>query len=549
MFINFKRLIRTMMGLFVMAAMLAAGNTAVFAEDPAGGGAQEDPPVPAERMVYNSTDNFSTASGDGTWDDGIWSAQVLSNSSGAYTNLKYTCANATEWCSGKTGNWDATVVSGSKIQAEAGGTSEDWGVRTFTAPEKGTINLTSEACAESDGGAAFYFRIVLENSCGIKRTLFPESGDYGTYYPWGTVDAINIENIAVDKNDKIRYEIRRWGTSAKHATLPLVSTITYTEITEIDEYQFKTEYSSDENFKIEENVNGIWDGVWQGANYSTGYDRYAPLTTIVTVYTRLAPKNGMYSDATHANSSAVAGSVMKTKNGGSTDLVVNSFLVPRDGLVSIAPGILRRHKDLTLGNPAGQSGEDDATSVKVRIRVTRYATGETELLWPLNSEDGFAHGAVGKGDYLSTPELLVHVNWGDKIRFEFTEDPKSNNSQYFIWKQSVRYSPTLISESGKTVTDFKDAVAADVTAAIPAYSDLQDVSEAVALVVFYDNNGMMYDLKMQQINDFTQPIRIPLGEAKDLTAGSVKVLLLDSLQSLNPISIFGSEALVSGQAN
>lgn len=538
MLVNGKRLSSAMVGLFVAASMLASMSTAVFADETTG------ETTPEERTVYTSTDNFSIASGDGTWDDGVWSAQVLSNEKGTYTNLTYTCNNETEWCSESNGKWDEFVVSGSKIQAAKGGASEDWGVRTFTAPDTGKVNLTSDACI-AERETAFYFRIVLENAAGVRKTLFPSDKAYETYYGWGTVAAINIENIDINKGDKIHYEIRRWGSSTAHAPLPLVSTVTYTDITPFDAYSQKEEYSSEENFKVEANVNGIWDGVWQGANYSTGLDKYDPLTLPVSVYTRLGSKNGMYSNVSaNANSSAVAGSVMKTKNGTSTDLVVNSFLVPRDGLVSIAPGILRRHKDSVLGNPAGQSGDDDACGVKARIRVTRYATGETEQLWPLDQEDGFAHATVGKGAVLNTPELTVRVHWGDKIRFEFTEDPKSANMQYFIWKQSVRYAPKLVSASGEIITDFAAAVGAGVTAAIPAYSDLKDITDAVALVAFYDGEGGLYDVKIQPVSDFSQLIRIPLGEAKDLTAGSVKILLFDSMRTINPIYPFGGETLI-----
>ena len=366
---------------------------------------------------YVSTDDFSTSAGNGKWGE-VWSAQLFSNSQGAYTNMTCTCNGDKEWCNGWNGNWTAFTVSGDKLQATKDVNSADWASRTFTAPVAGTVTLTSEQC-QATSATSFKFRIVLESKSGEKRTLFPadatEDKSYAEYSGWGIVDAICIDGVEVSAGDKIHYELSRSGSNASAAVLPFVSTVTYTEYTQEGD---TVVYDPAENY-TNTSGDGTWGEVWSAQLCSAAGNEYSNMR-----FTH----GDAYCNGFNGNWKGflVSASTMQTAATQSEDSAVRTFTAPMDGIVTLGKCEFQE----TGGGAAG-----------VRITIARQ-NGNTETVWPKPSDSGVEDGykVFAAWEWVTQPAIRnLAVARGDKIHFEGKKKSADAKSSKFAWSSTVTY--------------------------------------------------------------------------------------------------------------
>ena len=173
-----------------------------------------------ERLVYQSSTNFSIETGDGTWDDGIWAAQVLNPDTDTYTNLTYGMSYG-NWSADGTAeadvygvneNMNDHVVGAYRIQPPSNGrwanvdTRTHYAVKTFTAPKAGNITITSDkgGITPADGSKP-KVRIRKGNADGSYTVLMQEAqlGTQGVVFDTGSI------STTIAEGETIHFEIVR----------------------------------------------------------------------------------------------------------------------------------------------------------------------------------------------------------------------------------------------------------------------------------------------------------------------------------------------------
>ncbi|MDD6484666.1 MAG: endo-1,4-beta-xylanase, partial [Clostridiales bacterium] len=168
------------------------------------------------RMIYSSADRFSTDSGDGKWDKGIWSAQILNPLTDEYVNINGINSNKFIDCEESeaytyvaendmaVGAYRITPPNDSvQFESETGAWYTS---RTFTAPKAGEVTLTcDENKITSDDDSAPKFRIRKVGRGGEITVLLDE-----------TVISNSTDNYAysalttnVLPGDRIHFEVAR----------------------------------------------------------------------------------------------------------------------------------------------------------------------------------------------------------------------------------------------------------------------------------------------------------------------------------------------------
>lgn len=189
------------------------------------------PTLPA----YNSSTNFSTSTGDGTWDGGVWRAEYWHPDWWSYVPLtnvhqngEYT-DNMWDW------SGEAIRVNGTDIMT-TNSSNTKFGVRAFIAPYKGTVTIKS-ADVVNQSGNGIYVRIIKTNrnnenietlwGNGVNNNWFGAS--FTPVYEWNTVKQDEIANIAVEEGDIIRFEAVSMDTGSSgtaHWTNEIIYTTT-----------------------------------------------------------------------------------------------------------------------------------------------------------------------------------------------------------------------------------------------------------------------------------------------------------------------------------
>lgn len=399
------------------------------------------------RDVYKSSENFSTASGDGSWDGGVWTANMLDTVTDIYTPLK----------TGGDSAWSehSVSVSGSEIVPfSAGATSATanahiGAAKTFTAPKDGFVRISYAPTVHHNGdtyGISVYqinkqmsFRVRHENIEGLK-TVYPLDGGYiNSNTGWNPaiyemVEANAVTNIIeVKQGDKLHFEVRKAtaGGDNWHGVYcdPVVE---YVSVPGYVPSQ-RMVYQSSAKFSIETS-DGTWDdGIWSAQILNPETDEYENLasTDLDREYIGKDSENAVAyvhsKDSGNNNNHAVGAFRIAPANNGVWSYeptrfwyVAKTFTAPRDGRISVSCGDNRLECN-------------DGRKPKVRIRKktadgrTISLMDETSLVWAgLNKAHNAKH---------------LNIKKGETIHFEVvrTDTSTKNTHSYVYWDPIVTY--------------------------------------------------------------------------------------------------------------
>lgn len=167
--------------------------------------------------IYQSSSNFSIDSGDGTWDDGLWTAQVLDND-GNYTPITATGNDSDVqgdyWGRGST----YIIVNDKYISAANNGggiynTTDDssfTAVKTFNAPMTGRVKITYGGHLASDNGGKTAFRVRKQSYTGELSQIYPTDGSYANSINASDyIEPIPPIEVELHKGDKLHFEVKR----------------------------------------------------------------------------------------------------------------------------------------------------------------------------------------------------------------------------------------------------------------------------------------------------------------------------------------------------
>lgn len=368
--------------------------------------------------VYTSTEKYSENT-NGTWDNGVWSAEVYSASNGTYTTL--TNKNGDDYCDAYPGHWDGFLANGKKLQTTAANSSDSV-VRAFTAPKDGIVTISQCREFQESGGNPLAIRITLTKS-GETTTIWPEAGidmavnkdnGYRDVGGWNFVTQRAVNDIEVSKGDIIRFEMKKQNSTDGSGVLNWENTVTYKHYT-----QAPITYSSLDNYSNAES-NATWNnGMWTAQTLSG------------TTYTNMAGKNGdeyCFGWTGNWDGFLAGGKKLQTAAGNSSDSAVRTFTAPRTGIVNIEKTKFQESNN-------GKAG--------VRIIIQRTGEETAETLWPdekidPNITDG--HISFGNWNWVTQREINgISVKKGDIIRFEMKKLNGSDERSVINWENKITY--------------------------------------------------------------------------------------------------------------
>ncbi len=166
----------------------------------------------------------------------------------------------------------------------------------------------------------------------------------------------------------------------------------------------------------------------------------------------------------------------------------------------------------------------------------------------------FNDAAIGKmvsmvnntsADYEGSQGLCVEV-YNDKILVkgrdfsnkqwisaaQFVVDINNNNPS----EEKPQIMPEFLDANGDKLNNFNSIVSTDnVKVHIPMTDEMKKNNAGTAIVAFYDSDGRYIKLCTEEITDFSNDIEFSMGETIKETGGSIKVVIWDSLNTMDPL--------------
>lgn len=198
----------------------------------------------AETTVYDSSADFAPDS-SGVW-GGVWSARCANVDWGSvyYMDMKASYnGGLARW----NGDWNGPLVNGTTMQLQAanesGVTDYNTTIRTFTAPEAGTIKIEAATISNNVGYSSDAKNLRIINATTGEK-IWPLSNNpngvtgeedwsniYLTVYSWNTLSQPEL-TVFVNEGDKINFEVRKpsTGTSTAAEEIKWTNVISYVEI-------------------------------------------------------------------------------------------------------------------------------------------------------------------------------------------------------------------------------------------------------------------------------------------------------------------------------
>lgn len=416
---------RFIVGLLTVAMLVTLIPVAAFATET------------EERLVYQSSTNFSIETGDGTWDDGIWAATLV-DLSGA--NPMYSTVTTTD-DSERFISEHGTYVDADEIAPVTQNANKDnyaiyGAAKTFTAPKSGniTISYADVANGENVGAVVKYawnqgmkFRITKQSGSNAATKIYPADAEYlenktnnGTII---VVESGVTTKTTVNEGDKIHFEVMRMDNKNPWQGVYCDPIITYTTEEEgggnggeTDDNEGetpvvpedKTVFQSSENFSTESG-DGTWDDVWSASmlNFNTN------------VYTILSADG----NAWKSNNVAIDNTHMIPYIGNKANVSANNhigvaktFTAPKDGYVKIYFATVKNpYNNTDYGISVHQANR------QMSFRIRHQSGTEVTKIYPITGD--FLESRLN--DYTSFEMLeadkvvnTIEIKQGDKIHFE-----------------------------------------------------------------------------------------------------------------------------------
>ncbi len=493
--------------------------------------------------TYNSAENFPTLSGDWvgcTWDNGVWQAETYNSETNTYADANYSYNGG---FANDSWTWNNAVIKGDTLTVAQGDLAlTQHPVRTFVAPEAGTVRIEATDIVHNTDAKKILFRISKNDSVIWSY----EIAWYGTS---GQPEQI----IDVAQGDKIRFEVIQLETRTWGYDINWTNTITYINGTQPEPTpdpgttpEPLPDPSGDTRFEFASNsaytnaaLNGTWDTVWsaqtaafEGASWSMVYTD-APYT-YGNDY--CANYNGNWDGPLVNGENLYVG---KTGNN-NAPFTVRTFTAPRNGELIIKSADIKNNSAMAL-----------------MTRVVKQANGvdAAQQLWPAAETDTSTTQWTNQGTYgliygwqtRNVEELCVTVKAGDKISFEAgKQNPDIDTGQLMAtWVNEIEYAdkpdmskPYFTSEAGNTLSTYEEIASADnAVLHIPQYEAFADAESAVVLAAYYDENSICKKVVMsEEFTDLSQPLEVELGEGAYSVNGSIKVFVWDGTDAMKPLA-------------
>ncbi len=393
------------------------------------------------RTVYKSSEYFSTTSGDGTWDNGIWSANVIDTTAGTYTVM--TGVGSGKWTGEKGTYVDADEIAPACGNNVVEGDLHIGATKTFTAPKDGYVKISyAESIHDAMTGGVFKYAWnqgfkyrVTQQSGTEMTTIFPKTGNYlennVNQHP-SMIEANTITNtIAVNQGDKIHFEILRNKAYESWQGVfcdPVVEYLADNTPTERMVYQSSVNFSTTSG-------DGTWDGgIWTAQLLNPETDEYVTLTKSDAERESIGKDMEAVEAYIHSkdaenigNNQAVGAYRISVANNGTWSdeatrfwYATKTFTAPRDGRISISCGDNRLESN-------------DGGKPMVRIR-RKTADGRTISLMDETSLEWSGYNKAHTAKHLD-------IKQGETIHFEAVRTKESGKSTYshVYWDPIVTY--------------------------------------------------------------------------------------------------------------
>ena len=262
--------------ILTLAVGMSIGRAAMFS----GVFAEGTDEAEQERLMYQSSDNYAISS-DGTWDGGIWSAQVYDLEKNAYSRMTDASSGAKWGVNYGTDDGDyyrLAVTNPDNYQrigaywmtpaarTKADGSHKNPAVKTFTAPKSGTVTI---ACGDNKfgpkDGMQSNTRIRLESGDGTLSTVWPSDAEYFTMPKDSTANVpYDPFSISLKQGEKLHFEVSRnvekLDTDSVWARIYWDPVVTYQSIDPDtpDEPDDQIRYQASEAFRAASNSDRHW---------------------------------------------------------------------------------------------------------------------------------------------------------------------------------------------------------------------------------------------------------------------------------------------------
>lgn len=416
----------------LLAAVVAATSLVpAAAEDAAADAGTTDS---EERLIYQSSTNFSTETADGTWDGGIWSAQLVNPETDETSMITGTVAlrdgmgaNA-EQASAYQTSAGGQAISAYRVMAAPRNNAENFtfnAAKVFTAPRTGrvTISCGGDKIQTSDGSKPSVRIRKLSNDSFSQ--VWPSSGstqlgDSSTNYKHDSI------TLTLKEGEKLYFEGIRNTNGRDHLWSfiywdPVVTYAPKSQVVQRERYQSSEFFNTD-------NADGTWDGgTWSAQLVDPETNKTSMIENIK------AARGGM-----GANGEEV--STYQTSDGGQAVSAYRITPSPRNNVENFSFNAAKVFTAPRSGKITISCGDDriqtsDGSGPSVRIR--KLTGSDFTQIWPASGSQKLGWAAFnGKHD-----DITLTVKKGDKLYFEGIRNTnvKDNMWSNIYWDPIVTY--------------------------------------------------------------------------------------------------------------
>ena len=425
-----------------IGVLLSSFNTA-FAEN---GG--------AERTVYQSSENFSIETADGTWDGGVWSAQLIDPETDEMSVITGTVelrdgmgADA-EQAAAYQASAGGQAISAYRVMPAPRNNVENFtfnAAKVFTAPRAGEVTITcgGDKIQTSDGsGPSVRIRKLTD---GEFTQIWPASGLQKL--SWSGFNGKHDDiTLTLNEGDKLCFEGLRNTNGKDHMWSfiywdPIVTYKADETPDTPDEPpapEDRDKFLSSEYFNIKA-ADGTWDsGVWAAEIVDPETDEILPITGTTDA------RDGMGANAEQA-------AAYQTSAGGHAVSAYRITPSPRNNVENFsfsAAKVFNAPKDgrviISCGEDKIQTSDGSGPSVRIR----KLTDGEFKQVWPSSGSQKLGWAAFnGKHD-----DITLTLSKGDKLYFEGL---RNINGKDHLWS-NIYWDPKITYQSGGDEPDNPD---------------------------------------------------------------------------------------------
>ena len=388
-----------------------------------------------ERLVYQSSENFSTASADGTWDGGVWSAQIIDPNSSAAMMITGTVAlrdglgeNAEPAAGYQTAD-GGHAVSAYRILPSPRNTVENFAysaAKVFTAPRTGSVTIScgGDKIQTTDGsGPSVRIRKL---SGGTMTQVWPSSGS--EKLGWAAYNGKHDDiKMTLKEGDKLYFEGMRNTNGKDHMWTfiywdPIVTYAPTAPVVQRDVYR------SSEFFSIE-----TADGTWDGGTWSAQIvDPDGSAAEVIT-----GTKSAR--DVMGAETSEAA-AVYQTADGGQAVSAYRIAPAPRNTVENYGYSSAKVFKaprsgvvTISCGGGKIQTNENSHPSVRIR----KLSNGTMSQVWPSSGSQRLDDSSMNAAH----DDITLYITKGEKIFFEGLRNTNKSDHMWthIYWDPIVTY--------------------------------------------------------------------------------------------------------------